>query len=140
LLRVHYNSSLLEFVEPDWVNPTGADVVYSTPAAEDFHDFDNDPATDAYLLVGWASFGLAWPGAADLPDLMRLRFKAVAGGEARVRITAAETSPAHALDAVDTVVNISGAAPAYPSVTDAFGKESDASGYVYTGDQMGYLY
>ncbi len=142
LLRVHYDSSRLKYVEPVFVNETNTDIVYSTVPAADIEDFDNDPSTDAYLLVGWASFNLAWPGSAALEDLMTLRFKAVAGGNATVRLSAAETSPGYTLDAAGLSIDINGVAPApgQPTIAEAFGKGADQSGYVFVGGEMGYVY
>jgi hypothetical protein len=59
-LRVHYDSSVLTFVELSDVFAT--DNISSGGPENDTDDFDNDSSTDKYLTANWASLFGNWPG------------------------------------------------------------------------------
>jgi hypothetical protein len=59
-VRVHFDSTLLTFVET--VNLAPNLFQSQTPVA-DTADYDGDPATDQYVLVGWFDWAGQWPGA-----------------------------------------------------------------------------
>jgi hypothetical protein len=70
-LRVHYDSSVLTFVELSDVFAT--DNISAGGPDNDADDFDNDPSTDKYLTANWASLFGNWPG--SLPaDLLTASF------------------------------------------------------------------
>ena len=55
-LQVHYDSSALSFV--DFMDVLMVDNVGMSGANNDVEDLDNDPSTDKYLSVYWASVGV----------------------------------------------------------------------------------
>jgi hypothetical protein len=70
-LRVHYDSSVLTFVELTDVFAT--DNISAGGPANDTDDLDNDSSTDKYLTANWASLDGNWPG--SLPaDLLTASF------------------------------------------------------------------
>ncbi len=71
-LRIHFNSNLLTpnniSLYPNALQPYG-------PLTEDTEDFDNDPLTDRFFVIGWIDFGAQWPGNGLLPlSLLDLQF------------------------------------------------------------------
>lgn len=71
-LRVHFNSALLNpdsvSLYPEAIQPYG-------PLTADTDDFDNDPLTDRYFVIGWIDFTAQWPGEGLLPlSLLDLQF------------------------------------------------------------------
>jgi len=63
-VRIHYDSRYVTSVTLENVFQTG--LIGVNEAQADTFDLDNDPLTDVYLLVSWASFsGAVWPG--DVP-------------------------------------------------------------------------
>jgi len=65
-LKIHYNSSKLTWVSFDNVLATDK-IGQDTGPQADTLDLDNDPTTDKYLLIAWASTsGSTWPNV-DLP-------------------------------------------------------------------------
>jgi hypothetical protein len=73
-LRVHYDSSVLTFVELS--NVLTADNIESGGVNNDTDDEDGDASTDKYVTASWASLFGSWPGA--LPaDLLTATFNVV---------------------------------------------------------------
>jgi hypothetical protein len=71
-LRVHFNSSILTFVDATDVL-TQDNISSPAVAVADAEDYDNDPSTDMYVDANWASLFGSWPG--TLPaSLMTLNF------------------------------------------------------------------
>lgn len=58
-VRVHFNSALLSFVATTNLAPN---LLQSQVPADDTSDYDGDPATDKYVLVGWFDVSGSWPG------------------------------------------------------------------------------
>lgn len=58
-LRIHFNSNLLSpnniSLYPNALQPYG-------PLTDDTEDFDSDPLTDRFFIVGWIDFDAQWPG------------------------------------------------------------------------------
>ncbi|MDA8866578.1 hypothetical protein N9H77_03630, partial [Porticoccaceae bacterium] len=70
-LRVHYNSSALEFV--DFANVLTTDNISSDGSSDDVDDLDGDASTDKFITANWASLFGSWPG--SLPsDLLTATF------------------------------------------------------------------
>ena len=70
-LRVHYNSSALEFVE--FANVLTTDNISSDGSSDDVDDLDGDASTDKFITANWASLFGSWPG--SLPsDLLTATF------------------------------------------------------------------
>jgi hypothetical protein len=70
-LRVHYNSSALEFVE--FANVLTTDNISSDGSLDDVDDLDGDASTDKFITANWASLFGSWPG--SLPsDLLTATF------------------------------------------------------------------
>jgi hypothetical protein len=70
-LRVHYDSSVLTFVELS--NVLSADNIESGSVNNDTDDEDGDASTDKYVTASWASLFGSWPG--SLPaDLLTATF------------------------------------------------------------------
>ena len=73
-LRVHYDSSVLTFVE--FADVLNVDSIANNGPFNDIDDLDNDSVTDKYLLASWASINGNWPG--TLPSsLLTLTFNVV---------------------------------------------------------------
>ncbi|MCY2993890.1 MAG: ParB N-terminal domain-containing protein [Planctomycetota bacterium] len=60
-LRLHYNSSALTF--KNFSNVFSTALLSQQLPADDTVDYDNDPATDKYVMLGWADLAGNWPGA-----------------------------------------------------------------------------
>ena len=70
-LWIHFDSSVLTFV--DFSDVLMLDNISFGGSYDDFENSDNDPKTDRYLSVNWASIGGNWPGV--LPSsLMTINF------------------------------------------------------------------
>ena len=70
-LKVHYNSSVLNFVE--FAEVFAADNIDASGPFEDTDDADNDSSTDMYLSASWAALFGDWPG--QLPEsLLTINF------------------------------------------------------------------
>jgi hypothetical protein len=73
-LRVHYDSSVLTFVELS--NVLSTDLIASGSVNNDTDNDDGDASTDKYVTASWASLYGNWPGA--LPaDLLTATFNVV---------------------------------------------------------------
>jgi hypothetical protein len=73
-LRVHYDSSVLTFVE--FVDVLATDNISSGQPANDTNNEDGDASTDKYITANWASLFGNWPG--TLPaDLLTATFNVV---------------------------------------------------------------
>jgi beta-glucanase (GH16 family) len=72
-LRVHYDSSVLEFIGIN--NLLATDNFINSNASEaDNEDFDGNPETDRFVLFAWASLFGSWPGT-ELPvNLLTINF------------------------------------------------------------------
>ncbi len=103
-LRVHYDSSVLTFVE--FADVLSTDNISSGQPANDTDDEDGDASTDKYVTANWASLFGNWPG--SLPaDLLTATFN-VADDDSLV----------------STVINFSAA-------SNAAGYQFDATPYTY---------
>ena len=70
-LRVHYDSSALEFVE--FANVLTTDNISSDGPSDDVDNLDGDTSTDKFITANWASLFGSWPG--SLPsDLLTATF------------------------------------------------------------------
>jgi hypothetical protein len=65
-LLVHYNSSLLTFVE--FADVLASDNIASAGPFNDDEDLDGDASTDKYVTAAWASLFGSWPGV--LPETL----------------------------------------------------------------------
>lgn len=71
-LRIHFNSDLLA---PDSISLYPTALQPYGPLMDDTEDFDNDPFTDRYFVVGWIDFAAQWPGDGQLPlSLLEIQF------------------------------------------------------------------
>jgi len=72
-LRVHYDSSVLEFVEV--VNLFTTDnIINGSLSEEDSADYDSNPNTDRFISVAWASIFGNWPALALPTNLLSIKF------------------------------------------------------------------
>ena len=72
-LRIHYDSSVLEFIEV--VNLLTTDNIINGSLSEpDSEDYDGNPSTDRFVPVAWASIFGNWPSAALPTNLLSLKF------------------------------------------------------------------
>jgi len=103
-LRVHYDSSVLTFSSAS--DEIQTELLVPPTLADDTDDFDNDPSTDKYVSVAWASLFGNWPGA--LPqDLVTLNFDVAADVTAETTpITFSWTSKAAGYDFDGTAYNM----------------------------------
>ncbi|MEL0131705.1 MAG: thrombospondin type 3 repeat-containing protein, partial [Betaproteobacteria bacterium] len=101
-LRVHFDSSYVhELRIENWL-ATGLLSVSAAPEL-DVNDFDNDPSTDQFILIGWAGLsGPNWPGTIPinlLDVVIRPLDTIVELSEYPVRFSAAETQEGYRLSA-----------------------------------------
>jgi len=100
-VRIHYDSRYVTSVTLENVFQTG--LIGVNEAQADTFDLDNDPLTDVYLLVSWASFsGAVWPG--DVPmDLFDVVINATEEIEALtvypIRFSVSDTTDGYNLSA-----------------------------------------
>jgi beta-glucanase (GH16 family) len=72
-LRIHYDSSVLEFIEV--VNLLTTDNIINGSLSEpDSEDYDGNPSTDRFVPVAWASIFGDWPSEALPTNLLSLKF------------------------------------------------------------------
>lgn len=72
-LRIHYDSSVLEFIEV--VNLLTTDNIINGSLSEpDSEDYDGNPSTDRFVPVAWASIFGNWPSVALPTNLLSLKF------------------------------------------------------------------
>ena len=70
-MRVHYDSSALEFV--GFANVLTTDNISSDGPSDDVDNLDGDTSTDKFITANWASLFGSWPG--SLPaDLLTATF------------------------------------------------------------------
>jgi len=72
-LRIHYESSVLEFL--DVINLHATDNIINGDTSEpDSEDYDNNPATDRFVSVAWASIFGNWPELTLPANLLSIKF------------------------------------------------------------------
>ena len=95
-LRLHFDSSVMTFDR--LVSVLDTDLVRQQ-VLNDADDFDNDPVTDQYLLVGWANLQDAWPDQTLPVELYTARFQLVEDQPidtmSTMRFTASSTAVTH---------------------------------------------
>lgn len=95
-LRIHYDSSALEFM--GFSNVLSLNNIGQTAVAQDdAKDLDNDASTDKVLLVSWVDISGNWPGSLPL-NLVTVNFKAKKAGETLINFTA-DTAAGYSLQA-----------------------------------------
>jgi hypothetical protein len=74
-LRIHFASDMLDIISI--TDALGADIVFTnSEATADTNDYDNNPSSDRFVDIGWASVYGNWPDG-DLPaDLLTINFAA----------------------------------------------------------------
>jgi beta-glucanase (GH16 family) len=71
--RIHYDSSILQFVEV--VDIVANDMIIGGNSSTiDDEDYDNNPNTDQYISVAWASLFGNWPGTELPTSIVSLKF------------------------------------------------------------------
>lgn len=124
-LRVHYNSSALDWVSQtayaSQLQPVGA-------TSADTQNLDGDSTTDKYWVLAWVDSNAAWPGIGTTPlNLLSSNFKAKSGftGSTTIRFSASATAKNTSFQTHPLVVC------AKPTVslatTDAIANEKDAN-------------
>lgn len=91
-LRVHYNSTALEFVSQtpyvSQLQPIGI-------LSADTQNLDGDLSTDKYWVLAWVDINATWPGSTKTPlSLLASSFRTRAGfsGSTMIRLTATSTA------------------------------------------------
>lgn len=82
-LAVFFDSTRLTYVSAQPLLAT-SQVVAATTVQTDTLDRDNDPATNSYVVIGWADITAAWPGTAFPLNLATLNFTSLTGLQAAV--------------------------------------------------------
>jgi hypothetical protein len=105
-LRLHWDSTRLDLVGLDEL--LGRDRVAADTACRDdsASNFDQDPATDCFLSLAWASLAGDWPG--DLPERLAVaRFSSRLGtGESTtVRLSGSSSSAGYGFSGTGAVVS-----------------------------------
>ena len=74
-LRIHFASDNLDIISI--TDALGTDIVFTnSEATQDTNDYDNNPSSDRFVDIGWASVYGNWPDG-DLPsDLLTINFAA----------------------------------------------------------------
>jgi len=75
-LRIHFDSSKLQWDQFENVLPNGFLQKDNQPQSDEATDYDNDPATDQFLLIGWLDFMGNWPNVALPVELFNIHFTA----------------------------------------------------------------
>ncbi|WP_298609854.1 Calx-beta domain-containing protein [uncultured Thiothrix sp.] len=91
-LRVHYNSTALDFVNQ---TPYASQLQPIGTLSDDTQNLDGDLSTDKYWVLAWVDINATWPGTGKTPlNLLSSNFKTKAGfaGSTAVRLTAASTA------------------------------------------------
>ncbi len=111
-LRVHYNSQDIESLVIDDVLLVDL-VSLGTVSMPDSADFDNDPLTDSYMNIAWAttSGGSSWPGGSPVKLFdMNVSFSesVTANTKIHIRFTSSSTHPGYGFSSVPikTTVNV----------------------------------
>ncbi len=92
-IRIHFNSAALQLNGVSDAYAYGLQPIGSVTA--DTEDFDADPETDQYFVVGWVDLSARWPGTDMLPqDLLTATFQPVTGftGTTSIRTSATATA------------------------------------------------
>ena len=111
-LRVHYNSQYIESLVIDdllLVDLVAVDAVSMPDSA----DFDDDPLTDSYMNIAWAttSGGSSWPGGSPVKLFdMKVSFSESVNANTKIhiRFTSSSTHPGYGFSSVPikTTVNV----------------------------------
>ena len=86
-LRIHYDSSALDWMGFSDVFPVSK-IGQSVSPQDDSTNADNDAGTDKIVMISWAALSGNWPGSGLPLDLGSVNFKAKAGGNTVVNLTA----------------------------------------------------
>ncbi|MGD9723826.1 MAG: Ig-like domain-containing protein, partial [Pirellulales bacterium] len=102
-LRIHFNSSQVDFDGFSFLLETNREFVGSVEA--DDSDFDGDPLTDSFVRVVWLDVETAWPGTAVAP-LATVQFVTLTGfnGTTNVRLSASEVAAGRTFFSVPVAV------------------------------------
>ena len=111
-LRVHYNSQYIDSLVIDDVLLVDL-VSLGTVSMPDSADFDNDPLTDSYMNIAWAttSGSSSWPGGSTVKLFdMKVSFSesVTANTKIHIRFTSSSTHPGYGFSSVPikTTVNV----------------------------------
>ncbi len=111
-IRVHYNSQYVESLVIDDVLLVDL-VSLGTVSMPDSADFDNDPLTDSYMNIAWATTtgGSSWPGGSPVKLFdMKVSFSesVTANTKIHIRFTSTSTHPGYGFSSVPikTTVNV----------------------------------
>ena len=111
-MRVHYNSALIDSIVINDILLLDL-IAVDSQSMPDSADYDNDPLTDSYLNIAWAttSGGSSWPGGmpVKLFDLKVTFSESItADSKVHIRFSSSSTHPGYAFSSVPikTTVNI----------------------------------
>ena len=111
-LRVHYNSQYIESLVIDDLLLVDL-VAIDSVSMPDSADFDDDPLTDSYMNIAWAttSGGSSWPGGSPVKLFdMKVSFSesVTANTKIHIRFTSSSTHPGYGFSSVPikTTVNV----------------------------------
>jgi len=130
-LRLHYDSRAVEIDALDRLHAAGTPLFQ---VADDISDFDNDPATDKYLLSSYFDLLGGFPAADEQTPatLYRAHFIALPSftGAATFRVTASSTALGYTLDASPDGLTVDVSAPETVNwVSDTSGFWDDAANW-----------
>jgi hypothetical protein len=95
-LRIHFASDMLDIISI--TDALGADIVFTnSEATADTNDYDNNPSSDRFVDIGWASVYGNWPDGELPADLLTINFAANPNSV---------ESPTLSFSAIDTPVGI----------------------------------
>lgn len=112
-LRIHFDSSALQFNGLTKSYAYGLQPIGNITA--DTEDFDGDPATDSYFVIGWADLTAQWPGTGMTPvELLTASFQPNSGfsGTTHIRTTATATADEAAFQSTPMSITVTEAPPA----------------------------
>ena len=104
-LRLHYNSSALTF--KNFSNVFSTSLLSQQLPADDTADYDNDPSTDKYVMLGWADLAGSWPG--SLPKrLCSANFEVNSNAitASRINFTASSIAAGWMFDSLPTTIRM----------------------------------
>ena len=111
-IRVHYNSQYIESLVIDDLLLVDL-VAVDSVSMPDSADFDNDPLTDSYMNIAWATTtgGSSWPGGSPVKLFdMKVSFSesVTANTKIHIRFTSSSTHPGYGFSSVPikTTVNV----------------------------------
>jgi hypothetical protein len=123
-LRIHFASDMLDIISI--TDALGADIVFTnSEATADTNDYDNNPSSDRFVDIGWASVYGNWPDGDFPADLLTINFAANPNSI---------ESPTLSFSAIDTPVDLEFVGHDYVIGTESGNDQDDNNGSELNSD------